>query len=108
MKTHLYDFLFPQPDKVPALRHTEHQSADRILVWCRLHHEGLGWTWYLTECDRASGAAFGFVDGDFPEWGSFDLDELLSNGVRALPDRRPLPITHYVPGLLPAADAVSS
>ncbi len=99
MKSKRFDALFSQPTRVPALRSTENQPIHQVLVWQRLTHDGLGWTWYVTECDRASGLAFGFVDGDEPEWGYFDLDELFANGVRALPDRLPVPITHFLPHL---------
>lgn len=33
------------------------------------------WTWYATEYERERCVFFGFVDGDFPEWGTFSLQE---------------------------------
>jgi hypothetical protein len=35
-----------------------------------------GWTWYATEYDPSERRFFGYVKGDFPEYGYFSLDEL--------------------------------
>lgn len=35
------------------------------------------WTWYVQDWD-GSDICFGYVVGDFPEWGSFSLSELAS------------------------------
>jgi hypothetical protein len=37
-----------------------------------------GWTWYATEYDPGERRFFGYVKGDFPEYGYFSLDELSS------------------------------
>ena len=39
----------------------------------------LGWTWYATE-DSGGGYWFGYVDGDFPEWGSWSDEQLKDAG----------------------------
>lgn len=33
------------------------------------------WTWYATEFNAEDGIFFGYVDGNFPEWGTFSLAE---------------------------------
>ena len=33
------------------------------------------WSWYATEYSREKKLFFGYVVGDFPEWGYFSLDE---------------------------------
>jgi len=47
------------------------------------------WTWYATEYDPEYQVFFGYVVGDFPEWGSFALSELKAiRGVLNLPVER--------------------
>lgn len=54
------------------------------------------WTWYATEYDPETEVFFGYVVGDFPEWGSFALADLQSLRTRIfyLPMERDL---HFEP-----------
>ena len=45
-------------------------------VICTFFHPFCAWTRYATEYDPENRLFFGFVDGDFGEWGYFSLDEL--------------------------------
>ena len=64
--------------KLPVLYSNEEKAAEDIKVpvkfFCPWNH----WTWYGTEYDPETRTFFGFVTGDFPELGYFNLDELES------------------------------
>lgn len=49
---------------------------------CYLHGVSVrtGWEWYATEPVRGD-IAYGYIDGDFQEWGSFSISELKENKV---------------------------
>lgn len=40
------------------------------------------WNWYATEFDPERGVFFGFVTGDFPEWGTFSLADFIELNMR--------------------------
>lgn len=48
------------------------------------------WNWYATEYDPETKIFFGFVDGTFPEWGPFSLQEFAEFNVQAKQNRRRL------------------
>ena len=48
------------------------------LVRVKFFYPDFSWTWYGIEFD-GDDLFYGFVDGDFPELGSFRLSELLEN-----------------------------
>lgn len=63
--------------KCPKLYATEKQGDQAIV---QVHYFCLmggmkGWDWYLTEYDPETKNAFGFVKGDFPELGYFNIGE---------------------------------
>ena len=62
--------------KLPALYETEEVAlADKELV-AKFFTPWSHWTWYAVEYDKNSGDCFGYVHGDFDEWGYFNLEEL--------------------------------
>jgi hypothetical protein len=63
--------------QVPPLGATAHDADP--LVRCRILIPGCVWAWYPLEFDGRE-ACYGFVDGDFPEYGSFTLPELAGYG----------------------------
>ena len=67
--------------------------ADKICQ-VKFFHPFCSWTWYATEFDPESGIFFGWVDGDFPEWGNFSLDEMEAVKVRGLGIERDM---HFKP-----------
>lgn len=61
------------------------------MVICKFFYVDWHWTWYAIEYDPQSNICYGFVDGDFPELGSFSLTELQEcRGVLGLPLERDL------------------
>ncbi len=67
--------------------------ADKICQ-VKFFHPLCSWTWYATEFDPETGIFFGWVDGDFPEWGNFSLDEMEAVKVRGLGIERDM---HFTP-----------
>ena len=63
--------------KLPALYAEEGTPIDDKMVWVKFFDPCGSWTWYATEFDGED-TFFGYVDGDFPEWGYFSLNELKS------------------------------
>lgn len=61
--------------KLPPLNATENEPDP--MVWVKFFYPDFSWTWYVIEYDGQD-ICFGFVDGDFPELGSFSLAELTS------------------------------
>lgn len=59
--------------KLPPLRSQENE-ADPMVI-CKFFTPDSGWTWYVLEFDGKD-VFFGYVDGDYPELGSFLLSEL--------------------------------
>lgn len=60
------------------------------LVICKFFFPDSSWSWYAIEFDGED-IFFGFVDGDFPELGTFSLSELKSvRGKLGLPIERDL------------------
>jgi len=59
----------------------------------KFFHPFCSWTWYAVEYDPESGLFFGWVDGDFPEWGNFSLQEMQELKVKGLGMERDLYFT---------------
>ena len=60
--------------KLPPLGATDDPDP---MVICKFFIPGFHWKWYAIEYDGKD-TFFGWVDGDFPELGSFRLSELKS------------------------------
>ena len=71
-------------DKIPALYSTEETKLEDKICYVKFFHPFCNWTWYACEFDPETGIFFGWVDGDFPEWGNFSLEEMKSLKVRGL------------------------
>lgn len=61
--------------QIPQLYATEHikDPVAQVKFFAPWNH----WTWFVTEFD-CEDTLFGWVNGDFPEWGYFSLSELES------------------------------
>jgi len=72
------DQLVPKEilEKLPKLGETanEHDPVAQI----KFFYPDFGWTWYGIEFDGHD-TFYGFVNGAFPEFGSFSLSELIEN-----------------------------
>lgn len=62
--------------KLPALLSGQHIPCDDKICVVKFFHPMCQWTWYATEFGPKTGIFFGWVDGDFPEWGNFSLQEM--------------------------------
>lgn len=71
-------------NEIPALYSTEETKLEDKICHVKFFHPFSSWSWYATEYDPESGIFFGWVDGDFPEWGTFSLEEMESLRVRGL------------------------
>ena len=81
--------------QLPKL-YTQEEVADPIAV-VKFFTPDAQWSWYATEGgpEAADFIFFGFVVGEFPEWGYFALSELVSvRGALGLPIERDL---HFRP-----------
>ncbi len=54
------------------------QQETNPMIYCKFFLPGSQWTWYVTEGSEADGQflCFGYVFGEFGEWGYFALTEL--------------------------------
>lgn len=68
--------------RIPGMGETEKIGKD-ARVHVKFFSPWTGWTWYGTEYDPVERRFFGYVKGDYPEYGYFSLDELSS--VEAFP-----------------------
>ena len=68
--------------RIPGMGETEEIGKD-ARVHVKFFSPWTGWTWYGTEYDPVERRFFGYVKGDYPEYGYFSLDELSS--VEAFP-----------------------
>lgn len=64
--------------KIPALYETDKDGLEPV-AYVRLFSPYMGWEWYILEFDGTE-TMFGYVFGDFNEYGYFSLNEL-SNAV---------------------------
>ena len=68
--------------EIPALYSTEETKLEDKICHVKFFNPVGSWTWYACEFDPETGIFFGWVDGDFPEWGNFALEELESVKLR--------------------------
>ena len=61
---------------LPELYSTETVPVANKVVQVKFFTPWSSWIWYAVEFDPDKGIFFGYVDGDFPEWGYFGLWEL--------------------------------
>jgi hypothetical protein len=71
-------------NKIPALYSGESIPLGDKICHVRFFHPMCSWTWFATEFDPETGIFFGWVDGAFPEWGNFSLEEMKEVKVRGL------------------------
>lgn len=71
--------LLPKEVEVtlPKLYATENVALKEKMLLVKYFTPDSSWSWYVCEYDKEERLFFGFVDGNFPEWGYFSLDELL-------------------------------
>ena len=85
--------------QIPKLYSQENVKPDDQTVYARFFFPAgrWGWTWFVTEGDSRDDdyIFFGFVVGDFDEWGYFSLNELESINIRGLTVERDL---YFKPG----------
>ena len=63
---------------LPPLYSLEETKLEDKICQVKFFHPFCSWTWYAVEFDPKEGLFFGWVDGSFPEWGYFSLDEMKS------------------------------
>jgi hypothetical protein len=76
------------PASTPVLYSSE-KTPDPF-VHAIIGHPRLSWFWLITEYNPEERLLFGFVLGDFPEFGYFSLDELQTTGCVNLPHSEPV------------------
>lgn len=64
--------------KIPPLYAQENVKAGDKMIYAKFFHPMSNWTWYAAEYDPKERLFWGYVEGHFPEWGYFSLDELES------------------------------
>ena len=80
-------------NKIPALYSGEKIALEDKICYVRFFHPFSNFTWFATEFDSETGIFFGWVDGSFPEWGNFSLQEMQGVRVRGLGIERDLYFT---------------
>ena len=81
-------------NKIPALYADEKTPLDEKICYVRFFHPFSSWKWFATEYDPKEKMFFGWVDGAFPEWGNFSLEEMQSVTVMGLGIERDM---HFTP-----------
>lgn len=64
--------------KLPVFYHYDNNKIEtkEIIAQVKYFTTWNDWRWYGVEFDPETKLFYGWVDGDFPEWGYFSLDEL--------------------------------
>jgi hypothetical protein len=62
----------------PPLNSTENKEPKDVKIIAKFFCPWNHWTWYATEYDPETGIFFGYVHGDFDEFGNFSLHEFQS------------------------------
>ncbi len=78
---------------LPALYADDNTPCADKICQVKFFHPMCSWTWYATEFDPETGIFFGWVCGDFPEWGTFSLEEMKSLKVHGLGMERDMGFT---------------
>jgi hypothetical protein len=83
--------------QIPKLYSQEKISTNEKQVYAKFFFPAGNWTWFVTEGEAEADdfVFFGFVVGDFDEWGYFTLNELESINVAGLTVERDM---HFKPG----------
>ncbi len=63
---------------LPPLYSTENKEPQDVKIIAKFFCPWNHWTWYATEYDPETEIFFGFVRGDFDEFGKFSLNEMQS------------------------------
>ena len=84
-------------EQIPKLYSQEKIDTKEKQVYLKFFFPAGNWTWFVTEGEQEDEdfIFFGFVVGDFDEWGYFSLNELESIDFRGLKVERDL---HFKPG----------
>lgn len=84
-------------EQIPKLYSQEKVNTQDKQVFAKFFFPAGNWTWFVTEGETEGDdyVFFGFVVGDFDEWGYFTLNELSSINVAGLTVERDL---HFKPG----------
>ena len=70
--------------QMPALYSTEKEEEEEHLFRMRFYHPLAQWSWYAVEYDPEDKVFFGWMDGEFQEWGYFHLLEMAFLDVRGV------------------------
>ena len=62
--------------RIPPLYSTEDVDAKDKIIHVKIFTPWHKWTWYAVEYDPTDKQFFGYVKGDYDEWGYFSLKEL--------------------------------
>jgi hypothetical protein len=76
--------------KIPRINPEDASPIEERRVYAKYFHPMSSWTWYVLQYDPKDKIFFGWVKGDFPEYGSFGLPELEEVEVRGLKIERDL------------------
>ena len=63
-------------NRIPPLYSTESVDTKDKVIHVKFFTPWHKWTWYAIEFDPADEVFFGYVQGDYDEWGCFSLKEL--------------------------------
>ena len=64
----------------PQIHETAELGSSETKITAKFFTPWSNWTWYLIELNPDTGHAFGFVDGDYPELGYFNVQDLVNLG----------------------------
>lgn len=77
-----YQKFFADESAVPGLYAQDAKKGEEAVVYSIIYAPAMrGWFWCVTEKAPDSGLCFGYVNGDFGEFGYFDLEEMLESGL---------------------------
>lgn len=84
-------------EQLPPLYATDKTDTAEKLIVTKFFFPAGVWTWFAVEGEQKTNdfIFFGYVVGDFPEWGYFSLNELEGININGLRIERDL---HFKPG----------
>src|SRR5437868_1823066 len=87
-------------EQIPKLYSQEKVATEEKIVHAKFFFPAGNWTWFVTEGEQEDGdfVFFGFVIGDFDEWGYFTLKEHESINIHGLTVERD---SYFKPGKFP-------
>lgn len=65
-----------QAKNLPPLYATENIATKDKIAKIKFFTPDSSWSWYAVEYDKDEKIFFGYVNGHYPEWGYFSLEEL--------------------------------